>query len=103
KYTPAGTLVTIVGESAPGTVIIRVEDTGPGLLAGDEERIFDKFYRADRESAVTGSGLGLSICRAIAQMHSGSIRAANRPGGGGVFTGRPSPPHAPPRRPAIAA
>jgi two-component system sensor histidine kinase KdpD len=99
KYTPAGTLVTIVGESAPGTVIIRVEDTGPGLLAGDEERIFDKFYRADRESAVTGSGLGLSICRAIAQMHSGSIRAANRPGGGAVFTvtlpAEPAPPATP--------
>jgi two-component system sensor histidine kinase KdpD len=99
KYTPAGTLVTIAGESAPGTVIIRVEDSGSGLPAGAEERIFDKFYRADRESAVTGSGLGLSICRAIAQMHGGSIRAANRPGGGAVFTvtlpAEPAPPATP--------
>jgi two-component system sensor histidine kinase KdpD len=86
KYTPAGTLITIVGENAPGAVVIRVEDEGPGLPAGDEERIFDKFYRVDRESAVSGSGLGLSICRAIAQMHGGSITAANRATGGAAFT-----------------
>jgi two-component system, OmpR family, sensor histidine kinase KdpD len=86
KYTPAATLVTIVGENAPGAIVIRVEDEGPGLPAGDEERIFDKFYRAGREGAVTGSGLGLSICRAIAQMHGGSIKAANRPDGGAAFT-----------------
>jgi two-component system sensor histidine kinase KdpD len=99
KYTPAGTLVTIVGENSPGTVILRVEDAGPGLPAGDEERIFDKFYRADREGAVTGSGLGLSICRAIAQMHGGSITAVNRSSGGAAFTvtlpAEPPPPTAP--------
>jgi two-component system sensor histidine kinase KdpD len=86
KYTPAGTLVTIVGQNAPDAIVLHVEDEGPGLPAGDEERIFDKFYRADREGAVTGSGLGLSICRAIAQMHGGSISAANRPSGGAAFT-----------------
>ena len=100
KYTPAGTLVTIVGENTPSAVIIRVEDTGPGLPNGDEERIFDKFYRADRESAVTGSGLGLSICRAIAQMHGGRIRAANRPGGGAVFTVTLPAESAPPATPS---
>ncbi|HKQ15803.1 MAG TPA: DUF4118 domain-containing protein [Steroidobacteraceae bacterium] len=100
KYTPAGTLITVVGESAPGAVVLRVEDEGPGLPAGDEERVFDKFYRAAREGAVTGSGLGLSICRAIAQMHGGSITAANRPGAGAAFTvtlpAESAPPTAPP-------
>jgi two-component system sensor histidine kinase KdpD len=100
KYTPVGTLVIVVGENAPGTVVLRVEDEGPGLPPGDEERIFDKFYRAEREGAVTGSGLGLSICRAIAQMHGGSIIAANRPSAGAAFTvtlpADPSPPTAPP-------
>ena len=86
KYTPAGTLVTVVGENAANAIVLRVEDTGPGLPIGDEQRIFEKFYRADREGAVTGSGLGLSICRAIAQMHGASISAANRPSGGAVFT-----------------
>lgn len=99
KYTPAGTPVTIVGENAPGSVVLRVEDEGPGLPAGDEERVFDKFYRADREGAVTGSGLGLSICRAIAQMHGGSIKAANRASGGAAFTmtlpAEPPPPTTP--------
>lgn len=86
KYTPAGTLITVVVELEPGSVVIRVEDEGPGLPTGAEERVFDKFYRADREGAVTGSGLGLSICRAIAQMHGGTIAAGNRHGGGAVFT-----------------
>jgi two-component system sensor histidine kinase KdpD len=86
KYAPPDTLITLVGESGPRTVLLRVEDEGPGLPPGTEERVFEKFYRADRESAVTGSGLGLSICRAIAQMHGGSITAANRQGAGAVFT-----------------
>jgi two-component system sensor histidine kinase KdpD len=86
KYTPTGTLITIVAENAGGAIVIRVEDEGRGLPVGDEERIFEKFYRADREGAVSGSGLGLSICRAIAQMHGGSITAANRAAGGAAFT-----------------
>jgi two-component system, OmpR family, sensor histidine kinase KdpD len=87
KYTPAGTLVTLVVEPAAADhVIVRVEDQGPGLPPGAEERVFEKFYRAERESAVTGSGLGLSICRAIAQMHGGTITARQRPGGGALFT-----------------
>ena len=87
KYTPAGTLITVVVGLEPGSVVIRVEDEGPGLPPGAQERVFDKFYRADREGPVTGSGLGLSICRAIAQMHGGTIAADNRHGGGAVFTG----------------
>jgi two-component system sensor histidine kinase KdpD len=66
-------------------VVISVEDEGPGIPPGIEERIFEKFFRANPESSATGSGLGLSICRAIAEMHSGRIDAANRPGGGAVF------------------
>src|SRR6185503_20944207 len=64
---------------------IEVADRGPGLPAGSEQRVFDKFYRAPPEGAPTGTGLGLAICRGIVQAHGGAIVAENRPGGGAVF------------------
>ena len=51
---------------------------------GSEERIFDKFYRA-AQTHRTGTGLGLTICRAIIELHGGSIAAFNRATGGAAF------------------
>jgi signal transduction histidine kinase len=67
-----------------------VSDTGPGIAAEDLPHIFDRFYRADkaRTRAAGGAGLGLSICRWIAEVHGGSIRADSSPGSGAVFTVR---------------
>jgi two-component system sensor histidine kinase KdpD len=62
-----------------------VYDNGPGLPAGSEERIFDKFARGERESALPGVGLGLAICRAIVEAHGGTIRACTSPLGGAGF------------------
>jgi two-component system sensor histidine kinase KdpD len=62
-----------------------VEDNGPGLSPGQEEAIFEKFTRGERESAKPGVGLGLAICRAIVEAHGGAIRASNRPQGGALF------------------
>jgi signal transduction histidine kinase len=62
-----------------------VADTGPGLAPGEEDRLFDKFYRASPESVTLGAGLGLAICRAIINAHGGRIWAENRPEGGAVF------------------
>jgi len=62
-----------------------VADRGPGIPAGLEERVFEKFFRLESESPQTGVGLGLSLCRAIAQAHGGGMGAANRLGGGAVF------------------
>ncbi len=67
------------------TVTIEVADRGPGLPAGSEERIFEKFYRASQGAKAGGVGLGLAICRAIAAAHDAQIEAANRAGGGAVF------------------
>lgn len=65
---------------------IAVSDDGPGLPAGSEERIFDKFYRATPlADGGRGSGLGLAISRAIVQALGGTITASNRPGGGAEF------------------
>ncbi|EHK3068161.1 two-component system sensor histidine kinase KdpD [Escherichia fergusonii] len=62
-----------------------VWDNGPGLPQGLEQAIFDKFARGNKESAVPGVGLGLAICRAIVDVHGGTITAFNRPEGGACF------------------
>ena len=62
-----------------------VWDNGPGLPPGQEQTIFDKFARGNKESAVPGVGLGLAICRAIVDVHGGTITAFNRPEGGACF------------------
>jgi two-component system sensor histidine kinase KdpD len=85
KYTPAGTPLEILGRVQEQEIVVAVADRGPGLPAGQEERIFEKFYQAAPGSA-RGAGLGLTICRSIIEAHGGQIRAANRPEGGAVFS-----------------
>jgi two-component system sensor histidine kinase KdpD len=84
KYTPAGTPITILATATDGTVTVEVTDRGPGLPAGEEARIFEKFYRA-QPGAGRGAGLGLAICDAIVRAHGGRIWAQNVPEGGLAF------------------
>jgi two-component system sensor histidine kinase KdpD len=86
KYTPPGSTVTLSAQVIADHVNVSVADNGPGLPAGREEVVFQKFTRGERESATPGVGLGLAICRAIIESHQGKITAAQRPGGGAVFT-----------------
>ena len=65
-------------------VRVEVLDHGPGLAAGIEGRVFEKFFRGPGVPA-GGSGLGLAICRGIVVAHGGTITAANRPEGGASF------------------
>jgi two-component system sensor histidine kinase KdpD len=81
KYAQAGTTVRIGAVSAGDKLLVTVADDGPGLPPGQEEQIFEKFTRGDRESATSGVGLGLSICRAIVEAHHSRIWAENGPGG----------------------
>jgi len=85
KYTPAGTPIEINATAADGTVTVEVADRGPGLPPESEEQVFEKFYRAQFEGPQGGVGLGLTICRAIVEVHGGRIWAENRSGGGAVF------------------
>ncbi|MFS9382322.1 two-component system sensor histidine kinase KdpD [Citrobacter sp. ANG330] len=62
-----------------------VWDNGPGIPQGQEQSVFDKFARGNKESAVPGVGLGLAICRAIVEVHGGTIAVYNRPQGGACF------------------
>ncbi|MHB8478624.1 MAG: two-component system sensor histidine kinase KdpD [Steroidobacteraceae bacterium] len=86
KYTPPGSNVTVAAEVIGDHLSVSVSDDGPGLPAGREEAVFQKFTRGVRESATPGVGLGLAICRAIVESHQGRIVGANRPGGGARFT-----------------
>ena len=79
KYAPAGTTVTIRTRSERGAVSLQIIDEGEGVPAGDIERIFDKFHRAQRGDQVrAGTGLGLAISRGFIEAMHGTITAANR-------------------------
>ena len=84
KYTPSGTPIDLSAWAEDREVVVEVADRGPGLPPGEEERIFDKFYRV-RPSIAGGAGLGLAICRAVIAAHGGRLWAANRPEGGASF------------------
>jgi two-component system, OmpR family, sensor kinase len=65
---------------------LTVSDDGPGIPAGDMERIFERFYQSDTSRTGEGTGLGLAIARWIAREHGGRVYAANNPTGGAAFT-----------------
>jgi two-component system sensor histidine kinase KdpD len=86
KYTPAGSPIEISANARDGAVVVDVADRGPGIPAGEAEKVFDKFYRVPAASGGTGGvGLGLTICRGIITAHGGRIWAENRAGGGALF------------------
>jgi two-component system, OmpR family, sensor histidine kinase KdpD len=74
SYTPAGSTITISALTSKPDIEVSVADNGPGIPAGEEEKIFDKFYKEDDR----GQGsLGLAICRGIIHAHGGKIWAKN--------------------------
>ena len=86
KYTPPSAQVRISARAEDGSMRVTVADDGPGVRVGQEAAIFEKFTRGARESAVTGVGLGLAICKAVVEAHGGTISAANLADGGAAFS-----------------
>jgi signal transduction histidine kinase len=89
RHTPSGGTVSVRAVPATGGTTFVVEDTGPGIAPEHLDRVFDRFYKADESRAGTetpsGSGLGLSIVRAIVTRHGGTITASNTASGGARF------------------
>lgn len=80
KFSASDTPIEV--EVGKGSVEVR--DRGPGIAEGEEERIFDRFYRSDRTRTMPGSGLGLAIVAEVAATHGGSTFVHGREGGGSV-------------------
>jgi signal transduction histidine kinase len=85
KYTPSGGTITLSGAAGPQQVTLSVHDTGPGVPAEDQHRIFDKFARVQRTATPKGLGLGLAFCRLAVEAHGGRIWVENDPAGGAAF------------------
>ncbi|MBO1110330.1 sensor histidine kinase [Bordetella petrii] len=80
KYAAPGGSIRLEAHPRDGQLHVSVTDDGPGVAAGDERRIFEKFTRGARESATPGVGLGLAVCEAIVQAHRGRIWVEPAPG-----------------------
>ncbi|QMI04541.1 two-component system sensor histidine kinase KdpD [Citrobacter sp. RHB25-C09] len=85
KYAGPQAEIGIDAHVAGDHLQLDVWDNGPGIAEGQQQLIFDKFARGNKESAVPGVGLGLAICRAIVEVHGGTIAVSNRPQGGACF------------------
>ncbi|MGA2504930.1 MAG: ATP-binding protein [Anaerolineales bacterium] len=85
KFTNPGGEVVLSAQAEPGFVRFSVQDTGVGIPADDLERIFERFYKADRARSSGGTGLGLSIARHVVEAHGGKIWAESVEGRGSTF------------------
>ncbi|MGD8816235.1 MAG: HAMP domain-containing sensor histidine kinase, partial [Acidobacteriota bacterium] len=92
KFSGQGGRVHLSAALAPGRhgaeVVLRVQDSGPGIAAGEVPSIFEPFYRghAAQEHQIEGSGLGLSLVKEIVEAHAGRIEVSSRAGEGSVFS-----------------
>jgi signal transduction histidine kinase len=96
KYAASCTSIKVEARWTRNGVLIGVADRGPGIPVDEREKIFQHFYRLERDQGThtQGSGLGLAICQGIVQAHGGRIWVEDRPGGGSVFRFALPPPTA---------
>jgi two-component system sensor histidine kinase KdpD len=86
KYAPGGSEIIVSAHAAENMMHTSVADHGPTITTHEREHIFDKFYRVQRSKSISGSGLGLSICRGIVEAHGGTIWVDSPLEGGNRFT-----------------
>jgi signal transduction histidine kinase len=82
RHTPSGGTIELCARTESDAVIVSVVDSGEGIAAEHLPHVFDRFYKVDaaRTTDAAGSGLGLSLAKAIVERHHGSIRVASAPG-----------------------
>lgn len=82
NYTPVNGMININLYATAEAIVIKITDTGSGIAAADQEKIFDRFYKADQSRSTPGTGLGLTISQRIVSLHGGSItiESLNREG-----------------------
>ena len=88
RYTPERGTITVTLRHVDGQVVVSIKDTGIGISADEQSLIFQRFYRVDKARSRNegGSGLGLSICRHIVNLHGGSIKVErSMPNKGSTF------------------
>jgi signal transduction histidine kinase/ActR/RegA family two-component response regulator len=89
KFTSAGGTVRVFAERGPDAVVLSVADTGPGIPASEQERIFDSFQQGSWTThKQEGTGLGLTLCKRIVELHGGDIAVVSEVGAGSTFTVR---------------
>ena len=86
KFNDNQPVIAIRGEAAGNRVMISVQDNGIGIHENDLPRIFDAFTRLNGKTEFEGSGIGLTICKKIVDIHHGTIRVMSKPGEGTTFT-----------------
>lgn len=88
KFTPPGGRVDVRVAAGTGTVVIEVSDTGIGISASEQGRLFERFYRtaAAESGAIPGTGLGLAISKMIVEAHGGTIWVESDEGRGARFS-----------------
>ena len=84
-YSGAGTTIALSGRLAASGLELSVRDHGPGVPSGEQDRVFDKFYRGSNAEGLPGSGLGLYMARSIVEVHGGVLNLVDPPGGGAEF------------------
>jgi two-component system sensor histidine kinase TctE len=84
RYVPAGGFATVRLEHAPGAAVLIVEDNGPGIPEAERDHVLERFQRGSTAGQRSGSGLGLSIVREIADTHGAVLRLESADGGRGV-------------------
>jgi signal transduction histidine kinase len=85
KYTPPAGTVTLAARARPDAIVIEVRDSGPGIPADQQPRIWERLYRGDAGRTERGLGLGLSLVKAVVEAHGGRAEVESAPGAGSTF------------------
>jgi signal transduction histidine kinase len=85
KYTPRGGRVEVNVKREDGRAVLGVKDSGPGIPADEQPRIWERLFRGDASRAERGLGLGLSLVKAIVEAHGGTVGVDSEPGRGATF------------------